>query len=1066
VSRGLKTGPQEAAKSVEMQSEFSAGSELYRAVIETAGDGFCIVDREGRILEVNDAFVRLLGYSRDELRSMHIKDIDAKESPAETEAHLQTVIRNGSDLFETVLRTKAGALRQMEITTSFWPIEKGRLFNFIRDITERKRIEASLRESVELYRTLFEEAGDYVFLLEIGNDKIPLIVDANESALRAHGYTRDELLGKPISIIDPDETPKSAAERANAVENSNLKTFTVRHRKKDGSFIQNEVRVQHVRVHGRQLVLSVERDVTEQRQMEDQLRNSEAKYRRLYNETPVLMHSIDRNANIVDVNDHWLKVMGYERSEVVGRKATDFYTEASKKYAIDVIQPAFFRDGFAEDVAYQFVKKNGEVVDVLLSATSERDASGNVVRSQAVIVDVTETKRLEARTKKYADDLQRLLSVTRDMAATADISRLYRVAIQTARDLLQFDFSTVMLLSDDGKGLTIMDTIGFPASLIGEYRLVEGQGLSTHVVVSREPDAVVDFLSEGRFIVPPVVHQHNIRSALCVPMMLKGQVFGVLIGHTLAKREFSYEDVSLYQSIGNQAAVAITNAMNQQALHENQARLDLAVQAAHMGVWRFEIKENKRHFDVLACQLLGIDPPSFSGSADEFFRVVHPDDREHVKAALARTMKQSIPYEQEYRVVRSDNSTRSIASRGSLLRDEAGEPVRINGVLWDITDQRLLEEERLKTQKLESLGTLAGGIAHDFNNLLQGVFGYISMAKMTFEQKERSLAMLEQAEKSLHQSVNLTAQLLTFSKGGAPIKKVISLMPVIEDAVKFSLSGSRTAFVLSVPEDLRPVEADAGQIGQVIQNIALNADQAMPLGGQIDVTARNVSAADVAGLPNGLASDLVEISVRDHGLGVPAEHLTRIFDPYFTTKEKGSGLGLATSHSIIRKHGGALTVSSELGKGSVFTLYLPAAAAEPEQTPGMAASGSHRRCNVLLMDDDPVVRNVAGALLGELGHEAAFAENGEIAIAKYLAAREAGRPFDVVILDLTIRGGMGGAETVKKLRAIDPGVKAIVSSGYSEDSAASAFGEKGFRASLNKPYTVENLRDVLSKVME
>jgi PAS domain S-box-containing protein len=491
------------------------------------------------------------------------------------------------------------------------------------------------------------------------------------------------------------------------------------------------------------------------------------------------------------------------------------------------------------------------------------------------------------------------------------------------------------------------------------------------------------------------------------------------------------------------------------ALRENQARLDLALQAAHMGVWRLEVIENKRYFDDLTCQLLGIDGATFTGAADEFFRVVHPADRDRVRNALSRTLEHDAPYEPEYRVVWPDGTIRSVTARGRLVRDDQGRPVRINGILWDITEKRLLEEERLKIQKLESVGTLAGGIAHDFNNLLQGVFGYISMAKLTFDQKEKSIAMLEQAEKALHQSVNLTSQLLTFSKGGKPLKKVLSLRPVIESSVKFAMSGSRIDHELAIADDLRPVEADEGQISQVIQNIVLNADQAMPLGGTIVITARNSDDRE----------GFVEISIRDSGAGIPAEYLAKIFDPYFTTKEKGSGLGLATSYSIIKNHDGAISVSSELGTGSTFTIYLPATEHDVEDAVSPAVPRIARKGRILVMDDEELVRKVVYELLTGLGHDVELAGHGEESVEKYRQAKEAGRPFDAVILDLTIRGGMGGAETMRKLQEIDPGVKAIVSSGYSDDTVVSNYPDHGFAAFLKKPYDLTGLQATLNELL-
>lgn len=251
----------------------------------------------------------------------------------------------------------------------------------------------------------------------------------------------------------------------------------------------------------------------------------------------------------------------------------------------------------------------------------------------------------------------------------------------------------------------------------------------------------------------------------------------------------------------------------------------------------------------------------------------------------------------------------------------------------------------------------------------------------------------------------------------------------------------------------------------MIHNIVLNADQAMPLGGMIRVSARNVPAAAIA--PQGdLQGDLVEVSIRDQGTGIPAEHLTRIFDPYFTTKEKGSGLGLATAYSIIKNHGGLIRVKSEAGKGTSFFIYLPAFGAKEKKSNNPTIPAATRTGRILVMDDEEMIRLVAGELLAVIGHEVAFAEKGEDALEIYQAARDAGNPFDVVILDLTIRGGMGGMETLRKLVEIDPNVRAVVSSGYSDDAALSNYRNQGFRAFLKKPYNIEDLHCTLNALFE
>ncbi len=440
--------------------------------------------------------------------------------------------------------------------------------------------------------------------------------------------------------------------------------------------------------------------------------------------------------------------------------------------------------------------------------------------------------------------------------------------------------------------------------------------------------------------------------------------------------------------------------------------------------------------------------------------------REEIREVHAENIRSpQIVQQYENEILARTGERRLIVWTNSHMRGASGAVIGVTSLGLDITEHRRLEEQLRQTQKLESIGTLAGGIAHDFNNLLQGIFGYLSMARISISDREKALAMLEQAEKALHLSVNLTAQLLTFSKGGKPVKKRVRLPQLIENAVKFALSGSRSSCQTGLPTQLWPVLADEGQISQVIQNIVLNADQAMPLGGTIEITALNREVPG-EGTPGVLAKGrYVVVSIRDSGVGIPQEYLQKIFDPYFTTKEKGSGLGLATSYSIIRNHGGLIEVASETGKGTTMTIYLPAdgPGAEDRQEPAPAETSGKGK--ILVMDDEDVVRNVVGELIRALGHEVELAEHGEAALDRYRAARDAGRPFDLVILDLTIRGGMDGAETLKRLREIDPDVKAVVSSGYSDDAAMGEYIRQGFIASLRKPYTIEGLSKTLSDLI-
>jgi PAS domain S-box-containing protein len=384
--------------------------------------------------------------------------------------------------------------------------------------------------------------------------------------------------------------------------------------------------------------------------------------------------------------------------------------------------------------------------------------------------------------------------------------------------------------------------------------------------------------------------------------------------------------------------------------------------------------------------------------------------------------------------------------------------------IFDITEHRKMEEELLKAQKLESLGVLAGGIAHDFNNMLTVILGNIVLAKMRLNKDDNVYLRLDKAENAIHRAKDLTSNLLTFSKGGELSKKPVAIGKLIKDTANFALSGSRSKCEFTIPDDLWPIEADEGQISQVIENIIINADQSMPEGGTITVQCDNI-VVDTHELQLLKEARYIRISITDHGPGISDEIRKKIFDPYFSTKEGKSGLGLATSYSIIKKHGGQLTVESEPDGGASFHVYLPASEMLSSGIRGekrKALTGNER---VLIMDDEEAVSEVAEGILKSIGCEVELAKNGTEALELYLKARETGRPFDVVILDLTISGGMGGKKTIKKLLEIDKDVKAIVSTGYSNDPIMAEYRKYGFRGALSKPYKLQEISEVLSLVI-
>ena len=497
------------------------------------------------------------------------------------------------------------------------------------------------------------------------------------------------------------------------------------------------------------------------------------------------------------------------------------------------------------------------------------------------------------------------------------------------------------------------------------------------------------------------------------------------------------------------------------ALRASEQRFRSIVETATEAMAVADLETRQLRFvNPALCRLLGY-------TADELLQLkadaLHaPEDRERAMALFTRVV-QGEDLEVITLLARKDGSTVEVSARPARLELD-GRPC-LAGLFWDLTERRLTEAERLRAQKLDALSGLAGGIGHDFNNLLQGISTSLGAARLATGLAE-ARAAIQDAEDALQMAARLTSQLLTFARGGAPVTRLVELGPLLLRASRVAVGGSGTTCTFDLAPDLSWVQIDEAQLEQVVHNLVLNAAQAMGGRGEVRVSARNVGAAAAPDLPPA-AGPLVAITVADSGSGIPAEHIPRIFDPYFTTKRFGSGLGLPTAYSVVRRHGGHLEVRSAPGQGTTFTAYLPAARAggastapdQPSPAPGSTPPG---RMRILWMDDEARLRLVTERLLVSLGYEVEMASDGAQAVERYLQARSAQRPFDVVVLDLTVREGMGGLEALKRLRALDPDVRTVACSGYSDDAAMAEFRAHGFSAVLRKPSTVEALEAALA----
>ena len=410
-----------------------------------------------------------------------------------------------------------------------------------------------------------------------------------------------------------------------------------------------------------------------------------------------------------------------------------------------------------------------------------------------------------------------------------------------------------------------------------------------------------------------------------------------------------------------------------------------------------------------------------------------------------------------------------ISDTAAPIRDSRGGIIGVVVVFSDITAKRKRNEQINKSEKLKAIGILAGGIAHDFNNILTAGMGNISLAQRKADREglQEITEPLLDAHESLQHARDLTGQLLTFSKGGNPVKKETDTAPFIEEVIEASASVSGIRFERSIPGHAEPLLIDRGQAAQALRNIIQNAVQAMPEGGTIHISAENVTGGAGCNIPL-QKGRYVSIHIKDEGIGIPREYVSRIFDPYFTTKQEGNGLGLATAYSIVRKHGGMIDVSSESAEGTCVSVYLPAYTGDGRSEEGpteVVEKYQQEGGKILLMDDEEFVRKVGERILSELGFEIETAEDGEKALDMYAKALEKKTPYNAVIMDLTIPGGIGGKETMEKLMELHAGVKGIVSSGYSTDPVMAEYKKYGFSGCIQKPYEIDELKSVLNEVL-
>ncbi len=640
----------------------------------------------------------------------------------------------------------------------------------------------------------------------------------------------------------------------------------------------------------------------------------------------------------------------------------------------------------------------------------------------------------------------------------ADLDHVLARALDFVANLVRSPRVSVTLIDETRGGVTVLAHSGDPAGLsAGQHVPIDASALSIAIkdgVSLYRPDLAN---AAQQFLLDRTLLAEGIQSTMIVPLRAEDRIFGTLNVGATAVDGIDPDQRQLIELIAPRLAAAVRNAQLFEAVRHSEERIqallehsdDIIVVAGAMGVPKWVSPNLER--------VRGIKPDDYVGRSG--FDIVHPDDASELQEAFQWVNQHPGEVKSAtYRIADGAGDWRVYEAKAcNWLHDPHVRGIVIN--TRDITERRRLEEHNQQREKLESLGLLAGGLAHDFNNLLTAIHGGIELADRALPDGHEATRWLDHAGRALRNAQHVTGQLLAFARGGAPIKRALVLEELVREAVHLTTRGTKIACVIDAGPGLWPVEVDEAQISQVFHNLMLNAVQAMPSGGEVHIRMENVGTA--AGVDRRAA---VRVTVLDQGPGMSSDVLEHIFDPYYTTKPNGTGLGLSTAYAVLSRHDGTIRAFSTPGEGARFEVELPARPGARIQTEANRPTEHRGQGKALVMDDEEGVREVLTEMLAELGYMPTSVNDGGAAVHAYEAALQTSEPYELVILDLTVAGGMGGQEAIARIRELGGTCKAVVSSGYSSDAVMSRHDEHGFDGVLRKPYTFAELAELLERI--
>jgi len=1021
---------------------------LYRAVIETSADGFWMADIDGRILEVNEAYVRMSGYSRDELLTMRIADLEARESPQEVAAHIEALFLQRTDIFESQHRKKDGTVWQVEIDTAAWPIEAGRCFVFIRDITQRRRSQYLMRLRAQVASEAGAKSVDE--LLQFALDQMELLtgssigffhfVDPDQEHLRLQTWSTNTLAtmctaegkGQHYAVRDAGVWADCIRERKPLIHNDyaslpGRKGMPVGH-----AVVARELVIPVMTggtvlavcgvgnkstdytpedVDAVETIASMVTDLALRKQTQEEFEN-------FFGLVPDLVCIANDQGYFHRLNLQWERLLGYSLDELMRVPSLSFVHPDDRDATVRAFNPETQDRRPVKGLVNRYRAKDGSWRWIEWNATPMSPGSRLIF---AAARDISERKQFEIDLENATSELERFFALVPDMICIAS----------TEGRLLRINDAWETIL-----GFTKAELLGAPlSSLI-------------------HPDDVAATFRE-------------------IQTQLNGERTAGFVNRYRCK-DGSYrflEWVATPAVGGNLYAAArdITGRMETEAdLRRSKMWMDIHMQNTPLAVIEWDTNLNVLDWNPAAERIFGYTKAEALGR--HFLTFVPAPSKDAVSRVgsdlvgrRGGTRSTNLNVTKDGRIIDCDwfNTT---------LVDADGRTIGVASLVMDVTAQHQLEAQLRQTQRMEAVGQLAGGVAHDYNNILAAMMMHLGLL-----QERRGLPpdvqqTVEDVHKLAERSAALTRQLLMFSRRSVLTIRTINLNMVITDLLKMlqRLIGEHVAFEFIGEPSLPSIQADSGMMEQVVTNLCVNARDAMPKGGRLTVwTSRlDIDPERAAQHPDARVGQFVCLSVRDSGTGMSEDVLQRIFEPFFTTKEagKGTGLGLATVFGIVKQHNGWIEVESLLGAGSVFRVFLPADSTEVElataATKPRAQGGTE---TILVVEDDEAVRRTVTLVLRRFGYRVLQAASGPEALEVWGEQREA---VALLYTDMVMPGGMTGLDVARQCLEQKPGLKVIISSGYSGDLVGSAAASETEFVFVPKPVASDDLIRMVRQTLD